>query len=593
MPLLFANPLGFWALLGIPAVLLIHFLQRESRRLPVSTLFLLERIDRESVKGRKFDRLRQSVPLWLQLLGVLLLTWLLAEPRWTSARSVQRVVLVLDHSASMEAFGEELTTALRREIPPLTALVGTTEYTLIESTLTGSNLYRGTSFEELMAALVNWAPSASAHSPEGALRVGRSLAGAEGTLTFVTDHPVTELPFGAALLSVGEPVENVGFAGLRVIEEEGKTTWQATLRNYAATPQKRSWFLASGEQRTEARAVDLAPGETRTLQGQFPEGGDRLRLVLEPDRFTRDDTLHVVRRVPKQLLVSRTGAANVEELVAGLINSLDDAAQSAAGETPDLVFATYNPLQPGPLPAVSVVFLNQEVVPQQFFDGPLVAANDPLIEDLDWQGLIARSTPSIPLMAGEKVLLWQGERALILLREEDGRRQLIFNFDVVASNAPRLPAFVILAHRFANRIRDQKTGLESLNTELRQPLTIAHDATSTGESLTLVSEKGRLTIPPERARFFRAPAEPGFFQVIQGSEPLLNASANFADTREADFSKAASFSDLGAIPAKISERRTVSDPLWQIWLIALAGTALLCWYYLGAPAKEARGPLAV
>lgn len=586
MPLIFANPLGFWALLGIPVVLLIHFLQRESRRLPVSTLFLLERIDRESVKGRKFDRLRQSVPLWLQLLGVLILTWLLTEPRWTSARSVQRVVLVLDHSASMEAFRNELATALRREIPPLTALVGTTEYTLIESTLTGSNLYRGTSFEELMAVLENWSPSASAHSPESALRVGRSLAGAEGTLIHVTDHPATELPYGSALLSVGEAVENVGFAGLRVIEKEGVTTWQATLRNYAPTAQKRSWFLTTGEQRTEARPVELAPGETRTLQGQFPADGDRLQLVLEPDRFTRDDTLHVMRPVSKQILVSRTGAANVEELVAGLIDSLDDAAQSGAGETPDLVFATYNPLQPAPLPEKAIVFLNQEVVPQQFFDGPVVAANDPLIADLDWQGLIARSTPSIPIVEGEKVLLWQGERPLILVRDEGGKRQLLFNFDVAASNAPRLPGFVILVHRFVNRIRDEKTGLESLNAELRQPLTIAHEAAPTAGSLSLVTTKGRLTISQDMARFLRAPEEPGFFEVLQGERALLKASANFADTREADFSKAAVFSDLGAIPAKVSERRTVSDPWWQIWLIALAATALLCWHYLNRPAKS-------
>ena len=585
MPLIFANPLGFWALLGIPAVLLIHFLQRESRRLPVSTLFLLERIDRESVKGRKFDRLRQSVPLWLQLLGVLILTWLLTEPRWTSARSVQRVVLVLDNSASMEAFQEDLTTALRKEIPPLTALVGTTEYTLIESTLTGSNLYRGTSFEELMAALVNWAPSASAHSPETALRVGRSLAGAEGTLIFLTDHPVTELPFGAALLSVGSEVENVGFAGLRVIEEEGKTTWQATLRNYAKTPQRRSWFLASGEQRTESRPVELAPGQTRTLQGQFPGGGDRVQLVLEPDRFTRDDTLHVVRPVPKQLLVSRSGAANVETLVAGLIGSLDHALQSKAGETPDLIFATYNPLQPAPLPPFAIILLNQEVVPKQFFNGPLVAANDPLVDDLDWQGLIARSTPSVPLVEGENVLLWQGERPLILLREGDGRRQLIFNFDVVSSNAPRLPAFVILVHRFLNRIREQKVGVESLNAELRQALTMAHDSSAAVESLTLITSKGRLTITPDKARYLRAPGEPGFFQITRGNAPLLNASANFADTREADFSKAAPFSELGALPAKISERRTVADPWWQLWIIALAATALLCWFYLNRPAK--------
>lgn len=583
MPILFANPLGFWALLGIPAVLLIHFLQRKSRRLPVSTLFLLERIDRESVKGPQFDRLRQSLPLWLQLLGVLILTWLLTEPRWTSARSVQRVVLVLDNTASMEAFQEELIATLRREIPPLTALVGTTEYTLIESTLTGSNLYRGTSFEELMATLVNWTPAASSHSADAALRVGRSLAGAEGTLIFVTDHPVTDIPFGAALLSVGGEVENVGFAGLRVLDKEGGTIWQATLRNYAKTPQERSWFLVSGEQRTESRRTELAPGETRTLQGQFPEGGDRLQLVLEPDHFTRDDTLHVVRPVPKQLLVSRAGAPEVEDLVAGLISSLDHTAPSKDGESDDLVFATYNPLQPAPLPPVAVVFLNQGSVPTRFLNGPLVATNDPLVDNLDWQGLIARSTPSIPLDEGENVLLWQGDRPLILLRDEGDREQLIFNFDIVTSNAPRLPAFVILVHRFVDRIRTAKVGLESHNAELRQPLRVAHDSTVGAPPLTLVTSQGHLTIPLDKANYLRAPEEPGFFQVLQGNTPLLIASANFADTREADFTEAASFSEVGSLPTKIRERRTVPDPAWQIWLMVLTALALFCWHYQNRP----------
>ena len=203
MPVIFANPLGFLALLGIPAILLIHFLQRESRRLPISTLFLLEHIDRQSIKGRKFDRLRSSFPLWLQLLSVLILTWLLVEPRWTSERSVQRVVIIIDSSASMVAFQNQLADELTQTIPPLTSAVATTEYRLVESQLRGDNLYSGTEFPALLTALENWNPSDSAHSPETALRVGRSLAGSEGTLIFVTDHPRETLPFGTVQLSIG------------------------------------------------------------------------------------------------------------------------------------------------------------------------------------------------------------------------------------------------------------------------------------------------------------------------------------------------------------------------------------------------------
>ncbi|MFM2169920.1 MAG: hypothetical protein RI957_149, partial [Verrucomicrobiota bacterium] len=89
----FANPAGLWALLGIPVVVLIHFLQRKAQIIPVSTLFLLEKTQREASSGRHFDRLTQSVPLWMQMLAVALLTWLLVEPRYPLARSTQRIAI--------------------------------------------------------------------------------------------------------------------------------------------------------------------------------------------------------------------------------------------------------------------------------------------------------------------------------------------------------------------------------------------------------------------------------------------------------------------------------------------------------------------
>jgi len=156
MPFFFSNPAGFWALLGIPVILLIHFLQRQSQTLPASTLFLLDAIDRRSLRGRKIDKLRNSLPLWLQLLSVLVLTWLLVAPRWNSASSVQRIVIVLDCSASMDAFREESLNAIREEIPKLTRRTGGAAYTVLESHLQGKKLYRGESFSELIDSLDGW-----------------------------------------------------------------------------------------------------------------------------------------------------------------------------------------------------------------------------------------------------------------------------------------------------------------------------------------------------------------------------------------------------------------------------------------------------
>jgi hypothetical protein len=587
MPLVFANPIGFWALLGIPAILLIHFLQRQSQTLPSSTLFLLDAIDRQSLRGRKVDRLRNSIPLWLQLLGVLLLTWLLIEPRWNSGNSVQRIVLVLDSSASMKAFREEAIEQIEKEIPRLTFHSTETAYTLLESHLQGNRLYRGVSLAELLDSLETWEPSNSAHSPEAALRVGRSLAGTTGTLIYVTDHLEDSLPYGASLLSVGEVIENVGFAGLSITEvaDTGETTWQVTVRNYSETPQTRDWFLAAGQQRTSARTLTLEAGATRTLSGKFPDGASRAGLVLEPDRFTRDDRLYLVVPEPKPVTVAQAVEENALELVTGILDSLENAPlfvppDETSGAEPDLVFATYNPLAPKPLPLVSIVLLNQKNVPQTFFRGPIVSSNHELIDQLSWQGLIAKNSPSIPQMENDLPLLWQGERPLILLREQGDAQQLIFNFDLIQSNAARLPSFIVLINRFVDRVRSGKIAPRRENMELRQSIELAFETGENAAPLLLRTDTKERSFPLNRAALLEAPGDPGFFSIRQGDLMLLSGSANFADTREADFSKAASRSDLTSLPAEIIEHQTVSDPWWKLWVVLLLVAAILSWHFL-------------
>jgi len=89
---------------GLPTLVIIHFLQRQSRRVEISTLFLLEREDVQSRAGRRLQRWRNSRLFWWQVLAVLLLAWLLSEPRWVEAGTLQRIALVLDSSLSMDAF---------------------------------------------------------------------------------------------------------------------------------------------------------------------------------------------------------------------------------------------------------------------------------------------------------------------------------------------------------------------------------------------------------------------------------------------------------------------------------------------------------
>ena len=148
-----ANPLGLLALLGIPALLAIHFLQRKAVELPVSTLFLLERTQRDATNGRRLERIIPSIPLWMQLLAVALLAWFLAEPRFQKSRSVQRIAVVLDSSASMGVFKNQAIATLTEVLPKFQGPASTVELTVMDSTPSRPRLYAGSSVTELKEIL--------------------------------------------------------------------------------------------------------------------------------------------------------------------------------------------------------------------------------------------------------------------------------------------------------------------------------------------------------------------------------------------------------------------------------------------------------
>src|SRR5436309_108592 len=161
----FSSKLSFLTLMILPAVLLMLLLQCKSRRVIVSTLFLLEQLNPISAQGRRLERLRNSVPLWLQLLAVLLATWLLTQPRWVRKDSTQSIVIALDSSISMTVFRDPMLQALRKDLPSIAHAAAKTEWVLIESDPARGTLYSGGDLDALFAALEKWKPHLGAHDP--------------------------------------------------------------------------------------------------------------------------------------------------------------------------------------------------------------------------------------------------------------------------------------------------------------------------------------------------------------------------------------------------------------------------------------------
>lgn len=577
-----ANPLGLLALLGIPAVLAIHFLQRKAVELPVSTLFLLERTQRDAASGRRLERIIPSVPLWMQLLAILLLAWFLAEPRLQKEGSVQRIAVVLDSSASMGVFKQDAITRLTSELPRFQGPAAAVEFTVIESAPSRPRLYAGKSLDDLKAALEKWQPLDGLTDPTQALRLARSLVSREGSVIYLTDTPADSLPFDARLLAVGEAVENVGFTGVGFSTEEGSLVWKALVRNYSKSPVDRTWSLQTSNGGTEARTIHLDAGALITLQSAFPMDGKNVRLVLSPDRFTLDDTLPLIAPAPKKIELFAATSPAFADLTTKLLRALDNATPTNDAATADLAITSYDPLDPVIPSGNSIVFVEDSTRTGAYLKGGILAEPTPLLDGLNWQSLLVRETIQLDRLPSDTVLLWQEKRPLIFLREkpatdkEPATRQLCFNFDLRLSNAENQPAFIVLLHRFAESIRVTKVAPSALNLETGQPIQIT-SAPNIPLEVTVTDLAGKVL--PSPTSLTHAPSAPCFLTISQNKSALLDAAVSFADTREADFSACGKSDATASVSQSAIERHTQPDPLWRVWILVLIAALIVSWKF--------------
>ncbi len=546
----FANLAGAWALVGLVAVVAIHLLRRQPRRVVATTLFLVPPTPASLRGGRRVERLRSSAALWLQLAAVALLALALLQPFHRDARTRRRVAVVLDASASMTASREAALAAVERRTRALAD--EPVDWLLRETTTWRPALYAGTSGSALVGAVSGWQSCRPGHDFGPVLVAARTAVGSAGDVVLVTDRPA-DVPAGVEVVQVGQRRGNVGFAGVTLT---GDASWRALVRSWSDTPERREAAVTVDGKAVSTVALDLAPGELRVLDGTFPPQGERVELRLTPDALPLDDMLPLVRPRPKPLIVHVDGEAIPTAVAERLRTAL---APATLGDiaTADLVITRGVP----PAARAAVVLRRSEGA--RLSAAPVLGAADPLTDRLSWDGLLVPETAPLAVERGDRVLLWQSGRAIGLRRG----RHLHLAFDTGATHAERLPAFVLLLARFAESVRAEKVAFAQVNAETAQALDVASRVSGPPPQVTPASGDSTL----------RAPCTPGFFDVRQGDTVLLTGAAHLADPRESDLRGAASRED-GVIAGRgEAEEQRRPHPLGSVALLAAGALFVLGW----------------
>jgi hypothetical protein len=621
-----ANPWGLVALAAVPLLIAIHSLRQRSRRVVTSTLFLLEHAGPLPTGGIRLERFRQALPFWMQLLASLALTWLLVEPRFIRADSRQTVAVVLDSSASMAAFRRPTIAALERVLRRLGAVAGHTDWHLLETGPRRPPLHAGDTLAGLLGAFPQWQPTLGTHDFTAAIAVAQALAPADrGAVILVTDRDIA-VPPGVARLSVGTPIDNTGFVGADVSADAAapnassggpSTRWRAIVANRGQLPSRRKLTiltgLAAGLPTAPTPApldIDLAPGETKTLNGAWPAGAERVLLELTSDRFSLDDSIAVVRPVPRTVRVAIRAGTPGGELLGRMLAAATDVEIVADADSADLVVEPYGTEGTGASVQVSAAApdtnadsaeeagdAGQEEAdkasppprPMRLDPAPLSVEDHPLIRDLAWIGFLSGPAGPIEPADGDEPLVWKGARPLVLLRKRIAERGtvgelLLINADLEASTASRTPALVVLLERFVERVRGRIerpwAGTFQAEEEIPMP---ALAATLVVEPRASPDAEGGETPRPRSQPFRgRAPADAGFFTVAANAgeaptQALLQGATQQADPRESDFRTAGPADTVDEVRLELARRQSVADPFLPGWLALVAAALLVAW----------------
>ncbi|MGA0060280.1 MAG: BatA domain-containing protein [Planctomycetota bacterium] len=565
----FASPLGLLALLGIPVVLYLHLFRRRLQEVPVAGLFLWGASAERAAEGRRRTRLLSHPSLWLELLGVVLLSLLLAGARIGVGGERVHLVAVLDGTASMGAVaGDRSQSAAERARSVLEDRIADlprdAEVTILVSGVRPELLAGPRVARDLApAALDRYAPTATGHGLDTSLELARELGGSDAQYLLLTDRPLLQDAPGFSIEAFGVAAQNVAVRDARRIRRVDGG--ESVLADVVVFGRSTSAVLrvepAAGGAALGELAVELEPGRARRLRIDIPEvdGALRVRATSEGDGLRLDD--EAVLPVPALRVVS-LGSDLPPEVQIGLglvrlVEAIPGLRFVTEGEVPTLrVGAAPSALEPGhhelvvgPRPiGVPVEDLEAWLGPF-LIDRRQEPARGLTLEGVVWSAG-GGGLPGAPFVLAE-------DRVLASSEEVGASLRVHLDLAPARSNLVVSPDWPVLFANLVDMVRSRLPGL--VDRVVPVGGTIQFRGDNARDSLRLVAEDGETWPGRGDGLVTFAAVRPGLHRLMQEGRVLDEVGVHFVDPTESDLTGRATFSRPAetapaAVPASASSQ---------------------------------------
>ena len=579
----FLSPTAF-LLFGLAApIVMLYILKLRRRRELVSTLLFWEQIFREKQTTSLFQKLKHLLSLLLQLLFLALLVLALARPQFAfMTKSARQIILIIDHSASMNALDGTLSRlesakqeALRmvdnlRFIDEMMVVSCHTQ-PIIHSPFTNHQ-------KSLRGAVESIVPTDVKTDLQPALTVAHSVAQTKpnpeiivfsdfhqipDTLLAQRESPDAQLSDAKVrLLSVNLGEEgNVGITQFRVRKSlVNAFDYQTLLTVVNASAEEKSFNveLYLNDAILDVRPYTLASGESKSeLFTNFTMEGGRLKAVLDvEDALSTDNVAYAALPKREQIPVLLVTPDNpfLENALA-VDEKLDltvvapDQYEPGAVEYEVIIFDRYNPPTLGDGNYMFIYPPKAGAIWQigESLETPIITEwerDHPILRHVHLDNVQITEAYQVQVPATANVLVRSFEDPLLIVEESQNRRIVFVATDTLKSDLPLRIAFPLI---IANTIQwfQGKSEIEEYHLQTGEVLKKRIDEAAAIESVTIVGPTGESwEIPVEKGELlFDETSVVGFYELKIGEGEEVWA-VNLTDVAESQIHAVEGVEDL-------------------------------------------------
>ena len=407
----FINPAGFWAFLGVAALILIYLIRPKAKEVTIPSLMFFMKDVGRTTKKSFLERLLRNLVFFLQLMALAALALALTSPTMNLGHdtTAENTVMVIDVSASMQAkdnsrFLKAISTA-RESMKGDISIVTT---------------------YAVPTVILNKAPQKKAEEVLGLLRPGDTgtnlgdamllardiIEGQEGRILVLSDFIYTEGPdpkvvkkiletegFVVDFVNVGTEGNNAGIIDILLERHNAKVI----VKNF--DKEERAVTISVINDNAEIKSVSktVLPLSQETIEFETPPGRSIVE-IKDADDLKADNTLFITApekaRIRTLLVTNRKNTYLKKALEASKDIDLEAAEPPIIPDIKDFDVIIFNDVEKDKILSGTIEGIVKAVETEG--KGFIVMAQDDLAE-FDFRG-------SLPVTLGEKV---KGESASI------------------------------------------------------------------------------------------------------------------------------------------------------------------------------------